>query len=63
MKCLPAACVQTVFKMRRFYKALNQQWSHVLTEGEKGRSILSVASCQVCKTSQYRHKLHPNIQG
>lgn len=29
--------MQTVFKMGRFYKALNQEWSHVLTEGRRGR--------------------------
>lgn len=35
MKCLPWTGMQTVFKARHFYKALNQEWSHVLIEKER----------------------------
>lgn len=36
-KCLPGTCMQTVFKVRHFYKALNQQRSHVLIERKRER--------------------------
>lgn len=36
-KCLPGTCMQTVFKVRHFYKALNQQQSHVLIERKRER--------------------------
>lgn len=55
--------MQTVFKMRHFYKALNQQWSHVLIErGKEGEK--EEVNCLVCHSRSARpnSKLNRNIQ-
>lgn len=56
-KCLPGTCMQTVFKVRHFYKALNQQRSHVLIERKRERRKKGEVNCVVRHTGPTTYRL------